>query len=288
MPIARINTMLFPQGKRRALTLSYDDGVLQDRRLVQMMNQCGVRGTFNLNSRILGRVEQMTLDGKTADISTVTPREIPVLYAGHEVATHGAEHSALTAYGSAGLLEVLDDRRVLEGLVPYMVQGHAYPFGLYDDHVLDGLRAAGIRYARTVVSTGTFEIPQDFLRWDPTCHHNDPRLMELAERFCQTDALFGQPQLFYLWGHAYEFDMDQNWQVIETFLHYVSRFQDKIWMATNGEIERYVAAWRQMVFSADGSRVYNPTASTLWMESLGQIYTIAPGETVCIKSTEAV
>ena len=111
MPIARINTMLFPEGKRRALTLSYDDGVLQDRRLIKMMNECGVRGTFNLNSRILGRVEQMTLDGKTADISTVTPDEIPVLYAGHEIATHAAEHSALTAYGSAGIyLSVLYQR----------------------------------------------------------------------------------------------------------------------------------------------------------------------------------
>ena len=41
MPIARINTMLFPEGKRRALTLSYDDGVLQDRRLIQLMNHAG-------------------------------------------------------------------------------------------------------------------------------------------------------------------------------------------------------------------------------------------------------
>lgn len=283
MPVARINTMLFPGAKRKALTLSYDDGVLQDRRLVRMMNQYGIRGTFNLNSRILGRVEEMTLSNKTADISTVTLEEIPALYASHEIATHGAEHSALTGYGSAGLLEVMDDRRVFESVVPYLVRGHAYPFGLYDEQVCDMLRAAGILYGRTVESTGKFDIPADFIRWNPTCHHNDPGLMNLAEQFCEKDSLFGQPQLFYLWGHSYEFDMDQNWQVIEGFLKYVSGYQDIVWMATNGAIAEYVTAYRRLVFSADGSRVYNPASIVLWMEVLGQIYEIGAGETVTIR-----
>lgn len=167
MPAAKMNTMLFPDAKRKALTLSYDDGVLQDRRLVQMMNQYGIRGTFNLNSRILGRVEEMTLFHKTADISTVTLQEIPVLYAEHEIATHGAEHSALTGYGSAGLLEVMDDRRVFEAVVPYLVRGHAYPFGLYDDTVCDMLKAAGIHYGRTVASTGEFMKFKKIFTWHP-------------------------------------------------------------------------------------------------------------------------
>ena len=283
MPVSRINLMRFPGGTSKALTLSYDDGVLQDRRLVQMMNQYGVRGTFNLNSRILGRVDEMTLDGKKVDISTVTAEEAAGLYENHEIATHGAEHSALSGYGSAGLLEVLDDRRTFESMVSYMVRGHAYPFGLYDENVVSMLQAAGITYARTVNSTGSFQIPQNFLTWDPTCHHNDERLMELAKQFCEQMPLFGKPQLFYLWGHSYEFDMDHNWQVIESFLKYVSAYRNEIWMATNGEIVDYVTAYRSLVFSADGCRIYNPSAITLWMETLGQTYEINPGETITIK-----
>lgn len=283
MPVAKINTMRFPGGKSKAMTLSYDDGVLQDRRLVEMMNLYGVRGTFNLNSRFFDRVEELTLFGKTADISTITPDEVAVLYENHEVATHAAEHTALSGSGSAGLLEVLDDRRVLESLVPYMVRGHAYPFGLYDENVLAMLKAAGITYARTVNSTGNFHIPQNFLTWDPTCHHNDPGLMELAKQFCEQESLFGQPQLFYLWGHSYEFDMDHNWEVIEAFLKYVSDYQNVTWMATNGEIVDYVTAYRSLIISADGKRIYNPSAVTLWMESLGQIYKIESGETITIK-----
>lgn len=281
MPIARINTMCFPGGKHKALTLSYDDGVLQDRRLLALMNRNGVRGTFNLNSGLLGRVESMTLPGQpTVRIDTVTAEEIPTLYAGHEIATHAQKHTALTGFGGAAVAEILADRLCFERLVPYLVRGHAYPFGLCDENVFALLRAAGITYARTVTSTHGFAIPENFLAWDPTCHHSDPALMPLAKQFCEQPALFGQPQLFYLWGHAYEFDGDNNWNVIEEFLDYMGAHADAIWMATNGEVEQYVHAFRQLVYSADGSRVYNPTGQTLWLEALGKVYEIPAGQTV--------
>ena len=37
-------------GKQKAVTFSYDDGVCQDRRLVDMFNYYHVKATFNLNS----------------------------------------------------------------------------------------------------------------------------------------------------------------------------------------------------------------------------------------------
>ena len=43
-------SMRFPGGTPRALTLSYDDGVQQDLRLIELMNATGLRATFNLNS----------------------------------------------------------------------------------------------------------------------------------------------------------------------------------------------------------------------------------------------
>lgn len=283
MPIARINTMLFPGGKRKALTLSYDDGVAQDRRLVDLMRHYGIKGTFNLNSGLLGKERSMETEGKTVDISTVPLHEISELYQGFEVATHASEHSALIGYGCAALNEILEDRKALEKVVPYLVQGHAYPFGMYDDKAVNMLKAAGIRYARTVTSTESFELPSDFLRWNPTCHHNNLRLMDLAHRFCEQEALFGQPELFYLWGHAYEFDTDQNWDRIEAFLSYVSSYRGKIWMATNTEIVEYMTAYQSIVFSADGKKVWNPSIHTVWLESLGNVYQIPSAAIVNIE-----
>ena len=37
----------FPEGKAKALTMSYDDGKIQDERLVSIFNRYGIRGTFN-------------------------------------------------------------------------------------------------------------------------------------------------------------------------------------------------------------------------------------------------
>lgn len=280
MPAFNIHTMLFPEGKRKALTFSYDDGRLHDRRLVGIMDRYGVKGTFNLNSERFGRVRTIELDGKMVDDSTITAEEIPHLYERHEVATHAAKHTAVTDCGSVALYEILEDRKVLEGIVPYIVRGHAYPFGIYDKDSFAMLKAAGIRYARTIVSTGGFGLPGDFLEWHPTCHHEDPRLMELAKQFCEQDALYGKPQLFYVWGHSFEFDRKNNWEIIEELLAYLSGYADIIWAATNGEIVDYVTAYRSLVFSVDGTRVYNPSIQTVWMELEEKTYQIPSGQTV--------
>ncbi len=64
--------------KIKAVTFSYDDGAIQDRRLVALLNKYGLKGTFNLNSSKLG--------------FGVDPDEIKVLYEGHEVAVHTLMH----------------------------------------------------------------------------------------------------------------------------------------------------------------------------------------------------
>lgn len=40
----------YPGGLTKALTFSYDDGVEQDMRLVKLLDDHGMKGTFNLNS----------------------------------------------------------------------------------------------------------------------------------------------------------------------------------------------------------------------------------------------
>ena len=58
-------------------------------------------------------------------------------------------------------------------------------YGAYNSQIEEILDACGIEYARTVESTGDFCLPEDFLAWHPTCHHEDERLMALAEKFCR-------------------------------------------------------------------------------------------------------
>ena len=237
-------------GKKRALTMSYDDGVLQDRRLVEIFNKYGIKGSFHLNSGLLDRE------------STVCAAEVATLYAGHEVSAHSLTHPFLERVSSAEVVhEILEDRRLLENACGYPVRGMSYPMGTYNDEVVKLLPMLGIKYSRTTHATGKFVVPNDFLLWHPTAHHNDERLFELLAKF-QAQA-YPMP-LFYLWGHSYEFDRHGNWDRIEQFCEQAGGKEDT-WYATNIEIYDYVMALRALEFSADRAMVYNPTATDVWV-----------------------
>lgn len=252
-------------GKKRALTVSYDDGVFQDRRLVEILNKYGIRGSFHLNAGLLNRE------------NTVTDREVASLYAGHEVSSHSLTHPFLERVSTAEVVhEILEDRRVLESLCGYPVRGMSYPMGTYNDSVVEALKTLGIRYARTTKATRKFEVPNDFLLWHPTCHHNEETLFELLEKF--KTCPYPMP-LFYLWGHSYEFDRNENWDRIERFCAEASGDPDT-WYATNIEIYDYVMALRALEFSADRTLVYNPTATNVWVTVDREPVEIPAGKTV--------
>ncbi len=269
--------MLFKEGKRKALTLSYDDNTIHDRKLVQLMNNYGIRGTFNLNSGSFSQKDQRVINGIDTDFSRIDAEEVKDLYWGHEVASHTVTHPSLTAIpANMGVAEVIKDRKNLEELTGELVRGFAYPYGTYNEAVEEILSACGIEYARTVVSTESFDLPQDFLEWHPTCHHNSPKLMELAKQFC--DGGDGKVKLFYLWGHSYEFAQNNNWQKLEDFFQYISKDAESIWMATNIEILEYVKAFRELKRSTDGRILYNPTGLDIWFEFERQVYCIHGNE----------
>lgn len=271
--------MLFDGGKDKALTLSYDDGTVHDRRLTELMNRYGVRGTFNLNSGLFGRKEQAVINGIHTDFSRIEKEEVKTLYQGHEVASHGLTHPSLTGLpANMGAAQVLKDRKNLEELTGELVRGFAYPYGAYNEAAKDVLSACGIEYARTVNSTEAFDIPQDFLEWHPTCHHESEKLMKLAEAFCQEKGF--QAKLFYLWGHSYEFSQKDNWQVLEEFFSYISGYREEIWFATNIEIVDYVKAFRELKRSTDGKILYNPTGLTLWFKMDGAVYHVHGNEKI--------
>lgn len=269
--------MRFPGGKSKALTLSYDDGVRQDKRLLQIMQQHGLKGTFNINSECYAK------EGDTRS-NRMSRSEAVALYrdSGMEVAVHAAHHPFLEQLPeNLCTWEILNDRKNLEADFGGFIRGMAYPFGTTSDSVVASLKQCGMAYARSTLTTEGFGIPTDWLRLRGTCHHANPRLMELAEKFVEQQNIRG-PMLFYLWGHSYEFDYDKphnNWAVIEAFAAYMGGRED-IWYATNIEIYDYVAAYNQLIFSMDYSRVYNPSCTTVYFKTDKGLYTVGPGETV--------
>lgn len=255
--------MRFPGNLPKALTLSYDDGVEQDERLIDIVEKHGIKGTFNLNSGCFPP-EDVTYEKGTIH------RRMPLSRAkkayeksSWEIAAHAYTHASLIGLpGNIATDEIIKDRKTLEDIFGTFVRGFAYPYGAYDDASVSIIKNCGLCYARTVHSTHDFHLPQDWLRLPATCHHADPELMNLAKKFVETKDWW-DPMFFYLWGHSYEFEQFDNWDVIEKFCEYIGN-RDDIWYATNIEVYDYCNAFSQLVFSTDMTKVMNPTSRTLW------------------------
>ena len=279
--------LAFPEGKEKALTLSYDDGVDTDAHMIELLEKYKIKCTFNINAGLFSPEGAVREEGR---VHFRLPKSDARKLYNHplcEVATHSFVH-AWYNYMPAHLVmeDIMADRRELEAMFGKLIRGHAYPYGAYTDGVVDVLKKADIVYARTVCSQHSFTLPEDWLRWGATCHHGDPKFRELAEQFINEDVpLHQHGWLFYLWGHTYEFRQDDNWGVIEDFFDKVSG-NSNIWYATNMEIYAYITAWRSLVYSASGEYVYNPTAIDLWLRVVDMNTWRA--KTVCIPAGATV
>lgn len=269
--------MRFPQGKSKALTFSYDDGVRSDIRLVQILDKYGLKGTFNLN---------LPLTDDEGRHIRLTEEEMLSLFQNspHEVALHGARHIFLDKVPlPQAVNEVLENRLYLEEKFNRIITGMAYAYNGYNEAVIAAIRNLGVTYARTTEATHSFQLPQSWLRLNPTCHHNDPLFCALADKFINGSPLSApkhrEPWLFYVWGHSFEFDDNDNWHLIEDFCNRISKQKD-IWFATNGEVYDYVSAYNSLRYSADGEMVENPSYMGVYLEIRGKIYEIPAGKTV--------
>ncbi|MBR5782663.1 MAG: polysaccharide deacetylase family protein [Clostridia bacterium] len=269
--------MKFKGGRDRALTLSYDDGVVQDIRLMKILDQYGLKCTFNLNSGCF--IPEDTV--RERFYGKLKASEAKELYtdSGHEVAVHTVSHYRLEKLKTPEIItEVMEDRAYLEKTFGTIVRGMAYPFGTYSDEVIEVLSKCGIAYSRIVKATHSFKLPTNWLALGPTCHHRDEKLWELCDKFMEPCKI-GNIKLFYLWGHSYEFDDKDNWDVIERFAERMGGHEE-IWYATNIEIYDYVKAYEQLEVSTDKKIIHNPTAIDLWAYEKGETFCIKAGETL--------
>jgi peptidoglycan/xylan/chitin deacetylase (PgdA/CDA1 family) len=254
---SRFSSFLFPGGAAKVLVVSMDDGPVQDRRLVELLERQGIRGTFHLNSGRLGQTGHVPAD------------EVASLYADHEVSTHTVGHPYLDSLTRSEIVaEVGGDRAALSKILARDVRGHAYPFGAYNAEVVRVLRDLGIAYARTASPTRDFRLPGDLLAWNPTSHHSAAG--ELVDGF------FAAPNnalaLFFIYGHSWELDAGEptnSWSYMESLARSLGG-RDDVWYATAIEVADYIRAVCAVQASLSDDSLYNPSGIDLWLRA-GQL-----------------
>lgn len=282
--IMQYRFLRFPDGKTKAVTFSYDDGMKADIRLANTLTQYGLKATFNLNSYKFNSKNYLSVE----EIKT------HLLDAGHEIAVHGEFHKALGLCSPLeGIKDVLNCRLAMEKTFGRIIRGMAYAdsgirnmqYGTSYEKIKQYLSDLGITYCRTLgEDNNLFRLPQDWYAWMPTIHHDNPYALEYAQQFLEIECdkqycANMYPRLFYVWGHSFEFDRKNNWERLDALCETLSGHED-IWYATNTEIYDYVQAYHALIFSADYTMVYNPTLVKVWFNMDNKEYSIEPGQTL--------
>ena len=237
------------------VTFSFDDGLEQDEKIIELSDRYGIKCTFNLNSGLFGSRRHILRIGNIGFRSTQNRERFPdslfayakqdrldrdeakKLYRNHEVACHGKYHLDLSKSDEELFAkEVIEDKKELESMMERQILGFALPFGRMGKDTDERLKKAGFAYCRTTKSTYRFDFPSDPMKWDPTCWLIDKKLFEIADRFIRLDSQ--EDSLLYLWGHGYELDFntkDSSWDRLERLFQILS--QDKqIHFLNNSEV----------------------------------------------------
>ena len=120
----------------------------------------------------------------------------------------------------------------------FPIVGMAYPCGGVnnDDRVAELIKKnTGVRYSRTITTTGSFDLQDNLYRFNPTAFHLDfDELMRLGTSFIELKP--ETPKIFYIWGHSYEMDYGADyWVKLEEFFKLISN-KDDIFYGTNKEV----------------------------------------------------
>lgn len=257
---------LYPNGKTKAVTFSYDDGGRHDLKLIETLDKYGAKATLNLVSGWIGASENFLSSSDVFEISKT-----------HEIANHTRSHFWNERIPvSQMILQVIDSKYALEDIIGKPVLGYAYPNGKYNVELLSLLRGIGVTYARTAGQSNTFAHPEDFMLWTGTCHHDNA--VGNAKNFLKLSTYSKLP-IFYIWGHSHDFEARKNWNVLTETLE-ILKEDNTIWYATNEEIYEYLTAIKRLNISYGEKSVYNPTNLTVYATVDGKPVEFKPGLTI--------
>ena len=209
--------------RKKYFTLSFDDGIEQDKKLIALLKQYGLQCTFNLNGGLFGKKDYVAYIGeigfkdipadarvhrtfyKTVSHNRIPEDEIRQVYEGFEIAAHMYKHEPMKGASAEQINISLDkDRESLSRFTKEPITGFAYPGGFSSKIAAQCLKEKGFLFGREAFASGSFNWPSDPFRYRPTCAHNSKNVFKLLDKFISAEA--EEDLLFMMWGHSYEFD----------------------------------------------------------------------------------
>ena len=262
---------LYPHGKEKAFVISYDDGVLQDVRFVALMNQYGLKGTFNLNSGLM-ETEFAWTHPNGMTVKRLPTTVVAELYQNHEVASHTLTHPYLSSLTAEEVMEEMArDKENLERVTGKPVLGFAGPFHHWGQEIMECAKRCGFEYARNAEERYNYTPPEEYHAWESGSYHIMPGFRDFVEGFFHTEEELALCQIV---GHTYDLDGENMWEYMESVLKRVAQ-DESILSMTNLELVRYLKAMRSAIITE--KEIQNPSTLPLWFERDVKTICVLPG-----------
>lgn len=242
--VAGSDTTLVRDGTpKKYVTLSFDDGITQDLRVIEILKSYGFYGaTFNINTGLYGANWTWVADATNcpglSHLRFTEDELMTGIYDGFEVAVHTLNHPSLKTYDDNKAMmrkEIIKDASNITKITGVKPVGMAWPGGdtEYTDKSIELIMDMDtVYYGRGTTRTGKFDLPTEFMKWMPTCSLSDSDAIALTRKFLNAECT--EDMLLYVWCHGYEFDVYNSWDKLEQFVKMVSEAEDVV-ILTNAE-----------------------------------------------------
>ena len=199
----------------RIVCLSFDDGTIYDKRFIELLNKYNLKATLNLNSGLKDFI--WYFDGKP--IRRLDLEKYKYLYDGHEVASHSLTHPYFSSLSKEEIVnQVQTDIDKLNSIFNRNIVGFAFPFhDQTEDNIKTVKENIKLEYIRYSYFSNDY-LPKDRYHIPINALYDDEDIYDRLEEFSKNEL---ENSLFVIAGHAYEFEMKNDWEKIEKLLIYL-------------------------------------------------------------------
>ena len=252
----------YPDFKFKAVTFSFDDGTYHDIEMIEIMNKFNLKGTFNLNSKLIYPNSKFVM-ANWINCYRLDRHQINEIYKGHEIASHTSTHTDFSVYDDNALTyQINEDIVALSEITKEDIVGFAYPFGIYNDQIIERLKKCGVIYARATKCDYTFNIPTDLYTFGGSCTISCPQFPKMINKWLNYSPK--SMKLFYIWGHSYELDMYHEHEKIYNLYEKLANKEDT-WYATNKDVFSYILAFNKLKFYSKTNEFVNKSEKDLYV-----------------------
>lgn len=267
---------LYPNGKPKSFNVTFDDGVLQDVRFVDLLNRYNLKGTFNLNSGLMESEFEWTHKNGSIVKRLSKDKAMP-LYEGHEIASHTLTHPYMDNLSESEILyELKTDKDKLEKFFNRKIKGFAVPFHYYSELIESCVKQCGFSYARISEESHSFIPQNDFFKWKATIFHPRNSFDDIVDEFIKTGE---ELALLQIGGHSYDLDAEDMWDNFESAFIKVSAQNDILPMTTI-EIIEYLQAMDKAEIT--DRNIKNNSDISLWFSLDGLVFEVQPNKTMML------